>query len=161
VLHLRLQGTIGGYDLAAWSTLLQPLVKLWEQLLALAPPALRQAINSSSSSSSAASAAASAAAGGSGASSQMGPVDSFLGLERAFGVALLQVVARTMAGVKAVLSGESPTAAVQVGLHMMRDVQRYAELVTSSAPLQKTHYHLSRSPRHLLLWRTRAASDCG
>jgi hypothetical protein len=102
------QGTAGGFDRAAWSALLQPLVKLWDQLLALAPPALRQTISSGSSS------LASAAAASSSSSSQLGPVDSFVALERAFGVTLLQLVARTMAGVKGVLSGEAPTAAVQV-----------------------------------------------
>jgi hypothetical protein len=104
-----LQGTAAGFDRAAWSALLQPLVKLWDQLLALAPPALRQTIISNSSSS-----LASAAAASSSSSSQLGPVDSFVALERAFGVALLQLVARTMAGVKGVLAGEAPTAAVQV-----------------------------------------------
>jgi hypothetical protein len=106
--RILLQGTAGGFDRQAWSALLQPLVKLWEQLLALAPPALRQAISSSSSVTTAA-----AAASVSGAS-QLGPVDSFVRLERVFGVALLQLVAHTMAGVKAVLAGEAPTAAVQV-----------------------------------------------
>jgi hypothetical protein len=100
-----LQGTAGGFDRAAWSALLQPLVKLWEQLLALAPPALRQTISSSSSTS---------AASSSSSNSHLGPVESFVSLERAFGVALLQLVARTMAGVKGVLAGEAPTAAVQV-----------------------------------------------
>lgn len=103
-----LQGAAGGFDRAAWLALLQPLVKLWEQLLALAPPALRQAVSGGGGS------AAAAAGSTSSGVSQLGPVDSFVGLERAFGVALLQLVARTMAGVEAVLAGEALAAAVQV-----------------------------------------------
>jgi hypothetical protein len=109
-----LQGTAGGFDWSAWSALLQPLVKLWDQLLALAPPALRQTLSSSN--------VASAAAANSSSSSQLGPVDSFVALERAYGVTLLQLVARTMAGVKGVLAGEAPTAAVQVSSPLEADL---------------------------------------
>ncbi|KAF6261448.1 ATP-binding dynein motor region D5-domain-containing protein [Scenedesmus sp. NREL 46B-D3] len=115
------QGAAGGFDRAAWLALLQPLVKLWEQLLALAPPALRQAVSGGGGS------AAAAAGSTSSGVSQLGPVDSFVGLERAFGVALLQLVARTMAGVEAVLAGEALAAAVQAAASALLQGQVCAE----------------------------------
>lgn len=105
-----LQSAAAAFDRQAWSSLLQPLVKLWDQLTALAPPSLRQAISSTSPG-----AATAVPLGVEAAARQLGPVDTFVALERAYGVALLQLVARVMAGIKGVIAGEPLAAAVQVG----------------------------------------------
>jgi hypothetical protein len=99
------------FDRQLWAAQLLPLIRLWEQLLSTAPPSLRQLL-AAPSSSTVGGAAAPVAANPSEADS----VAAFVALERAFGAALLRVVAATMGSIQAAVAGEGllVPAAVQV-----------------------------------------------
>lgn len=125
-----------GLDLQQQLPQLQPVLKLWEQLSASLPPALRQLLAVSSSDSgtadhiirslsqrsagsthAAASTSSRAAAASTAAvDDASSPVAAFVALELEFGVSVLRQVASTLSGIQAALSGEGrlATAAVQV-----------------------------------------------
>eukprot|EP00878_Enallax_costatus_P013542 GHUV01014158.1.p1 GENE.GHUV01014158.1~~GHUV01014158.1.p1 ORF type:complete len:511 (+),score=158.79 GHUV01014158.1:164-1696(+) len=127
------QAAAAAFDRQVWADQLQPLLKLWDQLVSTAPPGLRQVIAAASSAvarpaSAAARAAAVAAAavaanpGGpasrdvaatssASAGGSDGPVESFVGLERQFGMALLKQIAGVMGGIKAVVTGDASLSA--------------------------------------------------
>jgi hypothetical protein len=98
-----------------WGAQLQPLLKLWDQLLVLAPPSLTQQLQHNSVSA----VVPSASPGGDvtiGGPSGSGPIEAFVALESGLGVSLLRHVGQTMKGLKAAVTGEvPPAAAVQVG----------------------------------------------
>lgn len=139
------QAVAAAFDRQVWADQLQPLLKLWDQLVSTTPPGLRQVISAATSAvarpgSAAARAAAAAAAatnagvanpGGpaskvapatnasntSSGDAGGGPLESFVGLEREFGLELLKQIASVMAAIRAVVLGDAVlNSAVQVGV---------------------------------------------
>lgn len=113
----------GGLDVAQWGARLGPLLKLWEQLMSVSPPAVRaatrqQSLRTRAAASRAAAAAAAAGAGGGvggGVANQGGPVETFVALERSHSAAVVGVVGTALATLGRALEGLDPvTPSVQV-----------------------------------------------
>ncbi len=137
LLHVALpfaQDASAGFSHARWAAQLSPLLKQWDALMASAPASLRQAaLQATAAPGQAAGAAAANGAGrgqqgrpgstntssssSSSSSSGSSPVDAFVVLERAHGVALVGLIDRALAALAGVLQGsDALTSAVQVGV---------------------------------------------
>lgn len=119
------QAAAASSDRQLWAAQLQPLLKLWDQLVSLLPPGLRPLVLQHSRSTSGRPGSARAQASAAPAASNAAvcavdveggsPVSTFVALEQALGLALLKEIDGVMAGIKAVVGGETATSAsVQV-----------------------------------------------
>ncbi len=108
-----------GFDRERWATQLGPLLRLWDQLVASAPPAVRAAAATAATAAAAAQAQAPASSSPSSTSAAVqSPMETFVALERSLAAAVVGAVGGALAALGRVLEGADPvTPSVLVRWH--------------------------------------------